>query len=270
MDLSQCNPTGRFTGLADLYQRHRPSYPAAAIDLIVSRCRLGPTSLLADVGCGTGISARLFAARGIPVLGIEPNAEMRTQAERVASEPAWGALHYRDGQAEATGLPGASVSGVLSAQAFHWFDAERALREFHRILRPGGWVALIWNERDETDPFTASYGDLLRRHSNAEGVEAQRLRSGEALLHCPLYEERGRYDLASEQVLDEDGLVGRAFSASYAPQQGPAHQALEAGLRQLFRVQQGQVVLRYQTSVYLGRRAAQPGGPGVETPHHAG
>lgn len=255
MDLSQCNPTGRFTGLADRYQRHRPSYPAAAIDLIVNRCNLGPTSLLADVGCGTGISSRLLAARGVPVIGIEPNADMRAQAQHVPSEPNSAPVEYRDGQAEATGLPDASISAVLSAQAFHWFEAERALREFHRILRPAGWLALMWYERDETDPFTSSYGDLLRRHSDAATIETKRQGAGAALLKCSLYDERGRYDLASTQTLDEEGLVGRAFTTSYVPQDGPSAHAVEAGLRQLFRdrQQQGQVVLRYQTSVYLGK-----------------
>jgi ubiquinone/menaquinone biosynthesis C-methylase UbiE len=259
MDLSQCNPTGRFTGLADCYQRHRPSYPAAAIDLVLARCGLGPTTLLADVGCGTGISSRLFAARGVPVVGIEPNDEMRQRAEQVAAEPGWAKLEYRAGQAEATGLPDASVAAVLAAQAFHWFDPQRALGEFHRVLRPGGWVALMWYERDESDPFTAGYGDLLRRHSDASAVEAKRLRAGEAVLLCPLYEERGRHDLTSSQDLDEDGLVGRAFSASYVPQKGPAASALETDLRQLFRNAQlqGQVVLRYQTSVYLGRKKVE-------------
>ncbi len=259
MDLNQLNPTGRFTGLADLYQRHRPSYPPAAIDLIVNHCRLGPTSLLADVGCGTGISARLFAARGVPVIGIEPNAEMRARAMQVPSAAGWAALEYREGQAEATGLPAGSVSAVLSAQAFHWFDPERSLREFHRILRPAGWVALMWNERDETDPLTGDFGNLLRRYSDAEKVEGPRLRAGEALLQHALYQERSRHDLASEQVLDEDGLVGRAFSASYAPKQGPAAEGLETGLRQLFRARQhqGQVVLRYRTSIYLGRAGPQ-------------
>lgn len=258
MDLSQCNPTGRFTGLASTYQRHRPGYPDAAIDLIVTHCKLGPTALLADVGCGTGISARLFAARGIPVVGIEPNAEMRAEALQVHAQPGWASLEYREGQAEATGLAGSSVSAVLSAQAFHWFDAERALREFHRIVRPGGWVALMWNERDESDALTAAYGDLLRRYCDADKMEAPRQRAGEPLLRSPLFQERSRHDLPGEQALDEEGLVGRAFSVSFAPRQGETAQALEAGLRQLFRdrQQQGQVVLRYQTSVYLGQKQA--------------
>src|SRR5262249_9919847 len=75
------NPTGRFTGLADLYARHRPNYPAAATDRVMTRCCLGPDTLLVDVGCGTGISSRLFAARGVPVLGIDPNDDMRARAE---------------------------------------------------------------------------------------------------------------------------------------------------------------------------------------------
>src|SRR5205823_5186591 len=129
--------------------------------------------------------------------------------------------------------------------------------EFHRILRPGGWVALMWYERDETDPFTAGYGDLLRRHSDAATYESKRIQAGIALLQCRLFESQSRHDLASEQTLDEEGLIGRAFSASYVPQEGPAARSLEAGLRQLFRdwQQQGYVVLRYQTSVYLGQKS---------------
>lgn len=257
MDLSQCNPTGRFSGLADHYQQHRPSYPDSAIDLIMTCCNFGPHSLLADVGCGTGISSRLFAARGVPVIGIEPNAEMRMRAEQVPSQPGQAPLEYRTGQAEATGLPDASVSAVLSAQAFHWFDAEKALGEFHRILGPGGWVALMWYERDEKDPFTASYGDLLRQHSDAVTIESKRIQSGTTLLQCPLFDSRSRHDLPSEQTLDEEGLIGRAFSVSYVPRDGPEAHILNVSLRQLFREwqKQGAVVLRYQTSVYLGQKS---------------
>jgi SAM-dependent methyltransferase len=256
MDLSRYNPTGRFTGLASLYQKCRPGYPEPAIDLIVAHCALGPASRLADIGCGTGIASRLFAARGIPVVGIEPNAEMRAEAEQLGAQPGWAVIDYREGQAEATGLADASVSAVLSAQAFHWFDADAALREFQRILRPAGWAALMWNERDESDPLTAAYGDLLRRHCDADRVEAPRLRSGAALLRCPLFQQATRHDLPSEQALDEEGLVGRAFSVSYAPRETDRGEALEAALRLLFRERQqmGQVLIRYQTSIYLGQK----------------
>src|SRR5207237_342989 len=80
-NLSSYNPTGRFTGLAANYAKYRPSYPAAALDFIEAHCELGPRSLLVDVGCGTGISSRLFAERGIPIIGVDPNDEMRQQAK---------------------------------------------------------------------------------------------------------------------------------------------------------------------------------------------
>src|SRR5687767_10433545 len=98
--LSDLDPTGRFTGLADLYARCRPAYPTEALDFLTERCRLKPGSVVIDVGCGTGISSRLLAVRGWHVLGIEPNAEMRRRAE---AEPSPGdTLEYREGTGEAT------------------------------------------------------------------------------------------------------------------------------------------------------------------------
>src|SRR5438445_10832371 len=102
--LSRSNPTGRFTGLADSYAKYRPGYPIEAIDFIVSRCRLGPDSILVDVGCGTGISSRLFAERSMHVIGIEPNAEMRAAAAAAPMAANSPRPIYRDGRAEATGL----------------------------------------------------------------------------------------------------------------------------------------------------------------------
>jgi SAM-dependent methyltransferase len=257
-DLSRQNPTGRFTGLANLYARCRPSYPAAAVDHIVSRCGLGPGSLLVDVGCGTGISSRLFAARGVPVLGLEPNADMRAQAAAEPPAPGCPPPGYADGRAEATGLEGGVADVVLAAQAFHWFDAEAALREFHRVLKPEGWVALLWNERDESDGFTAAFGAVIRSGSGAAALEASRGRAGEPLLVSPLFREGTRVVFANSQELDEDGVLGRAFSASYAPREPARAEAFAAALREVFgRFQQGgRVVVRYEASLYLARRRA--------------
>jgi ubiquinone/menaquinone biosynthesis C-methylase UbiE len=256
-DLSHANPTGRFSGLADVYDRCRPTYPAAVIDFLVLHCGLGPRSRLVDVGCGTGISSRLFAERGVPVVGVEPNEDMRRRAEAQPLPSGAPLLSYCEGRAEATGLPDGSADMVLSAQAFHWFDAEAALCEFHRILKPGGWVALSWNERDESDPFTAAYGAVIRTAPDAARVEGPRARAGEPLLTHPLYRDAERREFANEQALDEDGMLGRAFSASYAPREPAAAETLAAALRDVFARYQkdGRVVVRYVTSLYLARRA---------------
>jgi SAM-dependent methyltransferase len=256
-DLSRQNPTGRFTGLAGLYARCRPSYPDAAVDHVVSRCGLGPGSLLVDVGCGTGISSRQLAARGVPVLGIEPNADMRAQAEaEPPPPPGCPAPRYADGRAEATGLPDGVADAILAAQAFHWFDADAALREFHRVLKRNGWVALLWNERDGSDPFTAAFGAVIRSGRGAAALEASRGRAGEPLLVNPLFREGSRVVFTHSQELDEDGVLGRAFSASYAPREPAQAEAFAAALREVFaRFQQGgRVVLRYEASLYLARR----------------
>src|SRR5262245_6225019 len=148
-DLSSFNPQGRFTGLAELYAQCRPDYPEKAVDFIVAHSGLAAGSLLVDVGCGTGISSRPFVQRGIQVIGIEPNADMRARAVAEPVPAGCPAPEYRAGQAEATGLPDACAAVVLTAQAFHWFERDTALREFRRILKPGGWTVLVWNERDE-------------------------------------------------------------------------------------------------------------------------
>lgn len=253
---SRRDPTRRFTGLAEAYARHRPTYPAAAVDFVLERCGLGPGSVLVDVGCGTGISSRLFAARGLRVVGVEPNAEMRERAR--AEAPSQGAAEpeYRDGRAEATGLPSASVDAVLAAQAFHWFDPDQALPEFHRILRPEGWAVLLWNTRDEGDPFTAAYGQLVWSLTDRPTTAEIREDSPAALRQTPLFDALDPVVFPNAQRLDEDGLLGRAFSASYAPKEPTRRDAYAAALQDLYRAnaREGTVALRYGTEVHLARR----------------
>jgi SAM-dependent methyltransferase len=247
---------GRFTGLSSLYAKHRPSYPSAAIEYIVAHCGLTPGSVLIDVGCGTGIAARLFSARGLDVIGIEPNAEMRTQA---VSESADGGPRYRDGSAEATGIDDGSADAVLAAQAFHWFRAEAALGEFHRILKPGGWVVLMWNERDAHDPCTAAYGAVVRGTPEAAALEHQRSHAGDVLLSHPRFVHAQRVVFRNTQELDEDGLLGRAFSVSYAPRDPERAERYAADLRAVFErfERVGKVVLHYKTAVTTAQKQSE-------------
>ena len=191
MSAADNNSAGRFSGQADAYARYRPPYPDEADprrDCPVRPRRGRPR--VVDVGCGTGICSRLFAERGISVIGVEPNSAMRRRAEATPC-PAGPPPRYRTGTAEATGLPDAIADCVVAAQAFHWFDAGAALREFHRLLKPGGWMALLWYERDESDEFTETVGDLIRTAPDAAEIESHRLKAGDVLAAHPLF---GDYD----------------------------------------------------------------------------
>jgi SAM-dependent methyltransferase len=255
-DLSGFDPTGRFTGLAGVYAKSRPSYPDQAIDFVMKHCSLTAGDHLVDVGCGTGISSRLFAEKSMRVIGLEPNVDMRREAE-ISGVTAGSMLPtYRDGTAEKTGLPDQSTDAVLCAQSFHWFDANLALKEFHRILRVHRWLILIWNERDEEDPFTAAYGNILRAWPETKSVELPRLKAGQAFLDSNLFENTQRVEFSNLQILTDEGLIGRAFSASYAPKEPAQREALTKTLRNLFdqHQSQDQVVLKYTTSVYVGQK----------------
>ncbi|HEY9789298.1 MAG TPA: class I SAM-dependent methyltransferase [Candidatus Obscuribacterales bacterium] len=247
------DPTKRFTGLAEIYAQARPTYPEEAIQCIISQAGLREGCVIVDIGCGTGISTRLFARRGFKVIGIEPNEDMLQKAR--AEKPQL-PIEYRYGTAEDTGLEKDSVDLVLAAQAFHWFRPSEALTHFHAILKKGAWVALMWNERDERDPFTAGYGDALRMNPETNKVELPRLKAGEPLLTFPLFSNQVKESFSNSQHVDENGLINRAFSASYAPKDEEGKTRLQQKLKQLFAEynKDGYVDLRYETSIYFGRK----------------
>lgn len=243
--LHELEPTSRFSDRGGVYARHRPGYPPEAIDAVVAGC--GPGAVCADVGAGTGISARLVADRGVSVIAIEPNAGMRDAAEPHSR------VEWRGGTAEATGLPDGSVDLVLCAQAFHWFDPDRALGEFRRVLRPRGRLCLVWNDRDERDPLTREYGRLILEASGDHPAARDRSGCGEVIFASPHFTGAVRQVFEHGQPLTLDGLIGRALSASYTPREGPRHQALLTGLRGAFdqhRDGAGLVTMRYRTRVY--------------------
>jgi SAM-dependent methyltransferase len=247
-------PTERFSSRADDYQKHRPSYPHGVIETLVRECGLGPSAMVADVGSGTGIFTRLLLEMGAEVFAIEPNEAMRRFAESsLGSEPRF---HSIEGTAERTGLEDASVQLVTSAQAFHWFDAPAAMAEFRRILRPGGHIALVWNERaSDHDSFHVGYEKLLR--DLAEEYHMVRHREREAGEVESYFGERGCrvWTFPYFQEVDWDGWLGRVMSSSYAPQAGhPAHEEFVAGLRRLFDEsnRNDKVRLEYQTKLYIG------------------
>jgi SAM-dependent methyltransferase len=219
--------TQRFTERAGDYAAARPSYPVEALDALFAG--LGdPAALTAvDLGAGTGISARLLAERGARVIAVEPNDAMRKEAapaERVT---------WQAGSAESTGLPAASADLVTAFQAFHWFDYAVAVREIARILKPAGRAALVYNERDERDPFTAAYGDLIRHYA----VDETERRRADARAAFAAQRELGpvrSVECRNVQTLDRAGVHARTRSSSFLPQSGPAADEMHAALDALF------------------------------------
>src|SRR5512138_2362812 len=124
------NPVGRFTSRVEDYLRYRPSYPTEIMKNLSEDCGLTDGSVVADIGSGTGFLSRLLLDAGCEVYGVEPNPRMRDAAEEYLQS--FPRFHSIAGSAEDTTLPAASVDAVTAAQAFHWFDTERARHEFIR------------------------------------------------------------------------------------------------------------------------------------------
>lgn len=253
--LFEQDPLRRFTSRAANYERCRPDYPAEAVDWLVSRCQLTATSLVVDTGSGTGISTRQIASRGVRVIGIEPNDAMRTRAAAMEQPAGCAELVYLPGRAEATGLDAGVADLVLSAQAFHWFVPDTALAEFHRILRPHGWVCLMWYELDESDPATAAYAAVIRTAPDALHMESSRKNAGAALARSNRFADYEKRCFHHEQTLDREGLLGRAFSVSYAPKSTDEIAPWTAALHGVFDRHQssGKITLRYETTLHLAR-----------------
>jgi SAM-dependent methyltransferase len=249
--MSDIIPTAaRFLGRVGDYAKYRPTYPEAAIDAVFAG--MGPPDklIVADIGAGTGISARLLAARGAHVIGIEPNPEMRAAAHDAA-------LDVRDATAENTNLGDREVDIVTAFQAFHWFAHAGAVSEFARVLRPGGRVAIVWNLRDERDAFTRMYGDTVdRERRDSADARAGDIAIGRLLPEGGFRDTR-MVEFPHEQRMDLNGLLGRARSSSYVPSEGPDHDAIMQTLTELFgrfAASGGNVPLVYRTRVMLADR----------------
>ena len=244
----------RFSNRVDDYIKYRPGYPPAVIEFLSAQCGLTPDHLVADVGSGTGILSELFLKHGNRVIGIEPNREMREAGERLLAD--YKGFTSVDGSAEATTLPEHSVDYITAAQAFHWFDRERARAEFKRILKPGGWVLLLWNERrTDSTVFLRDYEELLLTYgTDYKEVRHENVYENIAAFFAPRSFELKSF--ANKQVFNYEGLKGRLLSSSYVPAPGqPKFDEMLAALSRLFDVHQqdGQVGVEYDTRVYYGQ-----------------
>jgi len=248
------NSTTRFSNRVENYVRFRPSYPEGVLQILQEETSLTADSVIADIGSGTGISAELFLRHGAEVFGVEPNAEMRHAAE--AHLVRYSNFHSIAARAEETTLPAASVDYVVAGQAFHWFDRDLARKEFARILRPVGWVVLLWNTRRiDSTPFLREYESILQtfatdyrdvRHNHIDPNVLKTFFADSQFTIRKTFNEQ-RFDFA--------GLKGRLLSSSYAPTENhPNYQPMIRALNQAFEAhQQGDhVSFEYDTEIYFG------------------
>jgi len=195
-----------FAQTADLYERARPGYPPAAVAYLVERLGLRPGRTVLDLGAGTGKLARLLAESGAHLVAVEPLAEMGALVPP--------GIETLAGTAEKIPLPDAAVDAVTVAQAFHWFDEETAGAEIRRVLRPGGLLAVLSNRRNDSDPTTRAFGEILARHRAHPSLEPPP--SGEQFAH--IHSVASFADLAATEssIASLDDGERRAALAEFA------------------------------------------------------
>ena len=248
------SPTERFTSRVETYAKYRPGYPAEVIELLRSECGLTPEAIVADIGSGTGIFSELLLKSGNTVIGIEPNQAMRVAGENLLR--GYSKFQSFNGSAEATTLPDVSVNLITAGQAFHWFDAAAARKEFVRILKPGGFVALIWNDRRlDTTAFLRDYETLLREYGT-DYAKVQEFDPRDQIASFFAPQSFKQKEFPNRQEFDFAGFKGRVLSASYTPEPGnPKFEPMIKALENLFhsREENGIVAFEYDTRVFYGQ-----------------
>jgi SAM-dependent methyltransferase len=238
-----------FDRAGDAYERGRPGYPADAVEFLVSELGISPGTRVLDLAAGTGKLTRQLVPTGADLVAVEPVAGMRSKfAEVVPGVP------VLEGTAEQIPLASGSLDAVLCAQAFHWFDAERAQREIHRVLRPGGGLGMIWNVRDEAVEWERRLSELVRRYeSDTPRRHWGRWREpfDEAVLFTALEERQ----FSHRQEGDVETMLARVGSISFVSALADEERAafLEE-VRKLVEPAGSPLVMHYRTEVYLCRR----------------
>ena len=250
------DPKLRFTDRVATYVKARPGYPAKLTDVLRNDCGLTSTTVVADIGSGTGILSRMLCEHAQAVYGVEPNDAMRGASHDFLSDQS--NFIAVNGAAENTSLPATSVDLITVAQAFHWFDQKEARHEFMRILKPNGYTALIWNDRHrEGSPLAEAYEQLLVDFGE-DYLEVQN-RGKDSIENLERFFGHGEIKLASipnSQDLDRDSFVERAISASYMPgETHPRYREMVQAAQRIFDENRtgGHVALEYDTKIYYAQ-----------------
>lgn len=243
-----------FTGKADLYSKFRPSYPNEYINYLLSENQLDEGSFIADIGSGTGILTKLLLEKKLNVLAIEPNDDMREEAEKTLK--VYDQYKSINATAENTSLIDNSVDLITVAQAFHWFDKEKFRLECKRILKENSKVSLVWNSKDLTSPLMIELQEICietcpKFKGFSGGIEDmpdvynQFFKNG--IYETTVY----RTDLE----MDLEGFLGRNLSSSFSPlRREKEFESYHAALTNLFIKYSlnGKIIYPYITKSYLG------------------
>ena len=243
----------RFSLKVQDYLKFRPDYPNEMLKKLEEQLQLDNRKIIADIGSGTGLSSKPFVEHQYTVYAVEPNDEMRKAAEAI----------YKDaenfisinGASESTTLQDNSVDVIFSGQAFHWFDLPKTKIEFKRILKPGGHIVLVWNERDASSPLLNDYERALYDnieeypYVNHKNIDEEKIKT----FFSP--EKMGYMELDHRQWFDLEGFKGRARSSSYTPKSGVIYETIMQELEEVFDRYQtsGMVEFRYKTKIYFCR-----------------
>ncbi len=248
--------THRFADRVDNYVKYRPHYPREMFDFLLSQHIINENSIVADIGSGTGISSKPFLKLNLEVFAVEPNKEMREAAEKLLGDHK--NFHSVNASAENTTLKDHSIDVIVVGQAFHWFEKEKTKQEFKRILKPGGHVVLLWNDRrtDSTE-FLRSYEDFLQL-CGTDYKEVNHKNTQDKNIFDAFFGENNYTEkwFDNFQEVDFAGLKGRVLSSSYMPNEGHKdYEHMMYCLKKVFaRYQQNNTVrLDYDTKIYYGK-----------------
>lgn len=245
----------RFDHTIEHYIKYRPGYPESLFEFLTEQCQLTKYSMLADIGSGTGLLTELFLKHGMQVVGVEPNEKMRAAGDNYLSQ--FKRFKSISGTAEAIPLKSDSIDLVMAGTAFHWFDADKAKIEFTRILKPYGWVALIWNVRDYThSPLMQAYEKLITKYNtDFDSTPAKTFNKNVTKSFFAPFPMIVK-SIPNKQYLDLEGFKGRLLSTSYSlPPAHPQYAEMLNALEDIFQTHQlnNLVEMVYETKVYVGQ-----------------
>lgn len=242
----------RFASRADTYSKYRFPYPPKILDVLRREIGFDKEDIVADIGSGTGLLSKLFLSNGNMVFAVEPNAEMRSCAERDMA--GFENFVSVNGKAERTTLRRNSIDLITAGEALHWFDPSKTIKEFSRVAKPGGILCVAYTRLRNDLELTGAVRKLIRKYER----DLAKVPEMSPALASPYFKE-GRYSefkLRNKQMRDLESFKGFLLSMSFMPSPEEAGPSTKLGraVHRLFDSYEsgGQIGLTYETTVLLG------------------